>query len=223
MKVENFRTQEFKNKVNHIANSRLNGLKLHELKYNFDFKGNTKPIRVCGVAYEDCVAIFKTSETIGRVRKIMPQAITANDILMLERTLKINKIGGNEVIIQSARKIKPSKPAIIDLIIGEYYGLGSNCLIQIISRTEKQAKYQIIDCVITNQEVKERFEESKSRYGGGYYKNLDIKTELKAYGPTLDGKVHVIRLNKDGYWFSGRDYNYRSVRKYYTVEDRCID
>ena len=58
MKVENYRKKEFREKVNHIVESKCETPLYGKIKYNFNYKSETKPI--CGTKYYECIAIYRT-------------------------------------------------------------------------------------------------------------------------------------------------------------------
>jgi hypothetical protein len=101
MKVENWRTQNFKDKVNHIAKSKgYVESRYDKIKYNFNNSGGVKPIRVCGVDYNDCVAFFRKEN--GNVSTPIP--ITYSEIIQLDRDITLGEIFDEKIEVKSSRK-----------------------------------------------------------------------------------------------------------------------
>jgi hypothetical protein len=211
MKIENFRTQQFKNLVNYVMTSR--GHK-GVIKYNFNNRGETKPIRINGINYDDCVAFYRVETQIDNRTLSTPYAICYSDVEKIERKIKLEKVEGKEINIPSSRKVKPQKDAEFDIEVGKLYGLGYNTLIKIVSKTAKEAKYIVLNFSFPNEIIDGINNAMERQYG--YYERIDIN-KLTSWGPTH--KEGSIYLNKDGKWMEkgGNKYSYNRVTNNYVI------
>ena len=149
MIITDFRKKAFKDKVKHIALQRgcptdSRGKVL--LEFNFNNKGDTYPIRISDVTYDDCVAYFRT-QTIKDYQTIsIPHAITYRDVITLDREIKTTQlIGGEEIKIiacDESKKPKGNKPKFEPQVgdkVNWTYGNGI-----VIRRTPKLCQVQAI-------------------------------------------------------------------------------
>lgn len=181
MKIENFRKQEFKNKVNYIMNSR--GHK-SAIIYNFNIRGETKRIKINGVEIENCIAYYRIDGVYF--------SISYSDLLKLERKLKLSKLKGEEV------KIKSIAPCII-LNVGEYYVLSSlfsTRVIKIIGKTAKQFKYVYCNYTLPVSESNKR---------ENFMKQLDYNINCQLNEIVINSEkseINILRLDRFGGWIN---------------------
>lgn len=202
MKIENFRTQNFKDKVNHIMNERhcsvLSQYKNKKVQYNFTLKGETKPIRINGKSIEDCVAFYYIEDE----KRITPQAITFTDIQQLNRDLTISEVVcGEMVTIKSTKKvIKKSEPKIKLKVgdrmwISEFYS-DHDKLVEITNVTNRQAKYKYIHMFIP-------YNDNINRQDYDFNVNISDISFSNTFG-----NEYTLRINKDGNWQNGNSWIY---------------
>lgn len=147
MKIKNYRKQEFRDKVYHVAISKGFDPKCKKIKYNFNYKCETHVITINGKKYDDCVAYFYKKIVIDGRDVSSPQPILYSDILQLDRKNKLEKIEGKNIEIIKEKKvrraIKKPEPKMM-LEVGKQYklvGLLGKSTIEIVRKTPKQFKY----------------------------------------------------------------------------------
>jgi len=148
IKVEEFRTQEFRDIINHIACEK--GYVKHKdlsyqqqkIQYNFTRNGEIKQMTICGVS-DDYVAIFR----IVKGNRIIPIGITYNDYLKVKRDVKLSKIFDRKTEIKSTRKVVEQKPREFQPVVGMELRMcslyTSTGICEVVKVTPKQFKYKL--------------------------------------------------------------------------------
>jgi hypothetical protein len=219
MKVEEFRTKAFRDKVEYIVKQRGHDTILHKnrnklIHYNFDNNSNTKALSFCGTPVENCVAYYWTkSGDISGEASCPVHYIQYSEVVKLERKLKLAKIGGNEIQI-AVKKVKKVVTPKINLEVGEFYVLTdcrSSEIVKIIGKTDKQFKYQLYACSYKDPKYSKQIKEGLESQNGY---NISVPISEMNIEHCLMGvaeyggakRLGTLRLNKLGDWRSGSDH-----------------
>jgi hypothetical protein len=139
MKVENFRTIEFRNIINHIATEKgYDEKSYNKIKYNIKANGDIKPLRING-ADDNYIAWFRKDENNVSI----PVGITYNDYISFNRDITLSKLVGEDVIIKDIRRVQkePDFTPVVGMRIRESYLYGTSYIVIIEKVTSKQFKY----------------------------------------------------------------------------------
>lgn len=210
MKTKNYRTQKFRDKVSHIVNSRNHGGEIQKIKYNFDWKCETKPIKINGKSIKDCVAYYRVnvSEKDGTTQHLY--FVDANDLVQLERSLKLHRVKGEDVMIKSSRKEPiPEKTILVE---NELYILSDfprSYPIKIISRTKATAKYVKYDYTYS-EEIMNKLKRLKDSSLKNLNNPINCKLEDLIIFDKTNGEIGTLRLY-DGVWRSSKSYCSASI------------
>ena len=178
MKVDNFRTREFRDLVYHIAKTKgYTADKYNKVEFNFNNSGEIKPLTINKVK-DDYVAYFKTERRDNQGYLYRDYVgITYNEVLSFKRDIVISEVvDGTKVEIADSRRVRPSNPAEfepkVDMIITastySRYMRG-----KIVKTTAKTFQYVLVN----NPSVvfTARLKKSGSWYDGSTYLSNDKK------------------------------------------------
>lgn len=143
MKVDNFRTNDFRDMVNHIASEKgYDKQKYHRLKFNIKSNGDIKPLRINGID-DNYIAYFRKEVEDGDTIHSIPVGITYNEYISFNRDITLSKIVGDEIKIKDNRKSQkePNFIPVVGMILrGSSYSTSK--IVTITKVTNKQFKYK---------------------------------------------------------------------------------
>jgi len=206
-KVENFRTQEFRSKIEHIKTSRhseeeLSHKRNSKTKYNFNQRCEIKPIYINKVLTNDCVCYYYTLND----NNFKLQTITLSDLETLERELKLSNVVGEKIEVKKFKnKRKDYGDNRFELNVGSIYSTSNLCdcnepgFIKIIRKTPKQYEYVYCTYSHTRENVKSMNEQT-------FYFEIEYDEKNIKVGSNLRGdKKSMLKFSShswsDGYMF----------------------
>lgn len=211
MIIEECRTNDFKEVIKMIASDVCKGLD-YDVISNMGINKKPKTITINKVKYDDCVAYCKYTERNDKYIQTNYKPILYFDYIKFNRNIKLAKLNGIKSPIVKKKNVVVPK---FDLVVGQYYCLGSNMLIKIIGKTAKRYKYKKVYYRLPNEIQKQKHDAMEKQFG--YDATIKISDIVYInddyYTENCEG---VLKLNKYGEWFDGGYYNSRII---YSVDE----